>query len=93
MNPNSVAYVAREKIASTSEIPSPTPIEGGKVSQTAAKYRDDSVNCGNCAHFLPPNECEIVEGQVAANGSSDRFERKGGTFEDMGDVTGDGTED
>jgi hypothetical protein len=93
MSPNSVAFLSKEKIASSSDIPAPSPLEGGKMSQVAAKYRDDAVKCGNCSHFLPPSECDVVEGPVSAEASSDKFERKGGTFEGMSDVNGDDVDD
>ncbi len=86
-------FMAKEKIASAADIPSPMPLEGGKVSQVAAKYRDADVRCSNCSHFMPPNSCDVVDGEINPEGSSDKFERKGGTFDDADDVDGDGLSD
>lgn len=44
-----------------------------KVSKAQAGYQPSpkgSQSCANCANFIPPNGCKVVEGTVAANGWS-----------------------
>ena len=93
MSPNPLSYISKEKVAGGTELESPESLEGGKVAQAAAGYRDSEVRCGNCVHYTPPNSCDVVEGEIDPEGSSDRFERKGGRFDDMGDVSGDDLDD
>jgi hypothetical protein len=43
----------------------------GKESKAAAQYQNRPrgvERCGRCAHFRPPNGCEIVEGSISPNG-------------------------
>lgn len=43
----------------------------GKVSQSEVKYRstpNGEHRCGNCQHFIPPDRCKVVDGQVEAGG-------------------------
>ncbi|MDE2112288.1 MAG: high potential iron sulfur protein [Alphaproteobacteria bacterium] len=42
-----------------------------KMSQKVAQYQDhpkDKHHCSICAHFKPPNSCNIVAGVVSPNG-------------------------
>lgn len=42
-----------------------------KVAQSAAQYQDSPKNgqqCSTCAHFQPPNSCQLVEGKISPNG-------------------------
>jgi hypothetical protein len=44
-----------------------------KVSKATAGYRpmpNGPQSCGNCANFIPPGSCRVVQGPVAANGWS-----------------------
>lgn len=42
-----------------------------KVSKQAMKYQDKpngAQQCSNCMHFLPNNQCAVVEGAVSPQG-------------------------
>lgn len=42
--------------------------EAGKMNKTQAKYQDQpkgDQKCGNCMHFIPPNACLVVEGDIS----------------------------
>jgi hypothetical protein len=44
-----------------------------KVSKAEAAYQPQPNGpqaCGNCAHFIAPGGCRVVQGPVAANGWS-----------------------
>ena len=44
-----------------------------KVSKAVAAYQpmpNGPQACGNCANFVAPSECRVVQGPVAANGWS-----------------------
>ena len=44
-----------------------------KVSKAVAAYQampNGAQACGNCANFVAPSECRVVQGPVAANGWS-----------------------
>jgi hypothetical protein len=44
-----------------------------KVSKAVAAYQgmpNGPQACGNCANFVPPAECRVVQGPVASNGWS-----------------------
>ena len=42
-----------------------------KMSKVAAAYRasDGSQSCGQCSLFIAPDACQVVQGQVSANGT------------------------
>jgi len=43
----------------------------GTTPKSVARYRDrpnKGRRCGGCAHFLEPNACEIVAGDISPNG-------------------------
>jgi hypothetical protein len=51
----------------------------GKVSKAQAKYQDkpkDGQSCSNCAHFISPSQCKVVEGPVSPNGWSTLYTAK-----------------
>ena len=42
-----------------------------KVAKAAMKYQDHpngEEKCGNCAQFVPPDACKIVEGKISPDG-------------------------
>ena len=39
-----------------------------KLVQYIAVSKKPNQNCGNCAQFLAPNACKIVEGEIAPTG-------------------------
>lgn len=42
-----------------------------KISQAQAQYQNHpkaEQKCANCANFLPPASCKLVEGKISANG-------------------------
>lgn len=42
----------------------------GKMTKAQAQYQDQpkgDQKCGNCMHFIAPNACMVVEGNIAAN--------------------------
>jgi hypothetical protein len=42
-----------------------------KQTKAEARYQDQpngAQRCGECAHFRPPSDCEVIQGPVAANG-------------------------
>lgn len=42
-----------------------------KISQAQAQYQDHpkaDQKCANCANFLSPASCKLVEGKISANG-------------------------
>jgi len=48
-------------------------VQPQKASKAEAAYQpvpNGPQACGNCANFLPPNGCRVVQGPVAANGWS-----------------------
>lgn len=43
----------------------------GTTPKSVARYQDSpnrGRRCGGCAHFLEPNACEIVAGEISPNG-------------------------
>jgi len=45
--------------------------ENIKISKLAAGYKDRAIGrerCGNCAHFINPEYCEVVEGLINPGG-------------------------
>lgn len=43
----------------------------GKISKAQAQYRDrpkDDQKCGNCLHFIAPDSCSLVEGNISPDG-------------------------
>ncbi len=45
--------------------------EAGKLSKTQAQYQDqpkDDQKCGNCMHFIAPNSCMLVDGNISPEG-------------------------
>lgn len=54
-------------------------LQGIKTSKDAANYIhyvEGDNRCENCVHFLQPNHCEIVEGQISPDGWCRFFEFK-----------------
>lgn len=47
---------------------------GGQVSPEVARYLGPDAICQNCIHFLEPNTCEIVAGQIEPQGRCSLFE-------------------
>jgi len=51
---------------------SPTVMQAaGTTPKSAARYRDSpnrGRRCAGCTHFLKPNRCEIVAGEISPNG-------------------------
>ena len=50
-----------------------------KVSQAQAKYQAQPKGdqmCANCANFIAPDSCKVVEGKVSANGWCALWARK-----------------
>lgn len=44
---------------------------GGKVAQKTVNYQPQprgKARCANCAQFVAPSDCKIVQGPVAADG-------------------------
>jgi len=42
-----------------------------KQTKAEARYQDQpngAQRCGECAHFRPPSDCEVIQGPVSANG-------------------------
>lgn len=42
--------------------------EAGKMNKTQAKYQDKpkgDQKCANCMHFIAPNTCMVVEGNIS----------------------------
>lgn len=51
--------------------PSPTARGAGTTPKREARYQDSpnrGRRCGGCTHFLEPNACEIVAGEISPNG-------------------------
>jgi len=47
---------------------------GGTVDPAVARYLGPDAICQNCIHFLEPNTCEIVAGQIEPQGRCSLFE-------------------
>ena len=50
-----------------------------KTSKAAANYQDrpnGRQHCANCVHFVAPNRCTIVEGDISPNGWSSYYMAK-----------------
>ncbi len=45
----------------------------GKVSPESARYFGPEGRCANCVHFMEPGSCEIVAGEIAADGICSLF--------------------
>jgi hypothetical protein len=55
--------------SATGQAVSPSAVT--KVSQAQAKYQAQpkgAQRCGNCANFIAPDSCKLVEGKVSASG-------------------------
>ena len=49
----------------------PTVRGAGTTSKSVARYQDSpnkGRRCGGCTHFLEPNACEIVAGEISPHG-------------------------
>lgn len=60
---------------------SATQGSAGTVSQERAGYMTPDQGpfmCGNCVHFSEPSSCNLVAGEVEAEGVCDLFEPSGG---------------
>ncbi|HYP68356.1 MAG TPA: high-potential iron-sulfur protein [Thiobacillaceae bacterium] len=56
-----------------------SPSAAAKVSQAQAKYQSQPKGdqmCGNCANFIAPDSCKLVEGKVSASGWCTLWARK-----------------
>jgi hypothetical protein len=55
-------------------------VQGGrKLTKASARYRDrpnGNQQCAGCVHFLPPGDCEIVEGPISPEGWCRNYKRK-----------------
>lgn len=43
---------------------------GNKMSKVQAQYQDQpkgDQKCGNCMHFIPPDSCLLVEGNISSD--------------------------
>lgn len=52
-------------------------MQQGKVPPDQANYGPSvpgGPRCDQCIHFMPPNVCEIVAGDISPDGVSDMFE-------------------
>lgn len=52
-----------------------------KVSKATARYQDrpnGRQQCANCVHFVTPNRCTIVDGDISPNGWSSYYMGKVG---------------
>lgn len=52
-----------------------------KVSKASARYQDHpngTQHCSRCVHFMPPNRCSIVDGDISPNGWSTYYLAKVG---------------
>ncbi len=50
-----------------------------KMSKVQAKYQDQpkaDQMCVNCANFIAPNRCKVVDGEIGANGWCTLWARK-----------------
>jgi hypothetical protein len=46
-------------------------VQAGKMSKDQAQYQElpkDDQKCSNCIHFMAPNACMIVEGNISPTG-------------------------
>jgi anaerobic selenocysteine-containing dehydrogenase len=53
--------------------------QGAKLSKEQARYQEkpkDGQSCSNCAHFISPSDCKVVEGPVSPNGWSSLYTAK-----------------
>jgi hypothetical protein len=56
--------------------PAPAPAPPPKVPKAQAAYQDfprGAQRCAVCVHFVPPNDCRVVQGPVSPNGWSRYF--------------------
>ena len=52
-------------------MPSPTARTPGALPKALALYRDspnEGRRCAGCVHFIEPNACDIVGGEISPNG-------------------------
>jgi hypothetical protein len=61
---------ARAQPKSSASFPKSTQNQAGYVDHAQPELR----LCGACNFFLNPDDCEIVEGPINANGSCDYYE-------------------
>lgn len=65
---------AAEKVPGAEKPPAqqqPGEPSGGKMTQAAARYQSKpnaNQKCSNCANFIAPGSCKVVEGKVSPNG-------------------------
>jgi hypothetical protein len=60
-------------------VPSPTARTPGTEPKTVALYQDfpnQGRRCAGCAHFIEPNACEIVAGEISPNGWCRHYEAR-----------------
>lgn len=52
------------------------PGEVPQLSKGEANYREGQGDeiCANCMHFVSPDQCSVVEGDIDLSGTSDLFE-------------------
>lgn len=59
----------------------PSADAANKVLQSAAQYQSTPRGnqfCGDCAHFVPPTGCKLVEGKISPGGWCRLFAKKAG---------------
>ena len=64
-----------------------------KVSMEGANYRsagDDGRSCSNCAQFMPPDQCMLVDGNISPGGVSDLWSKKTNETDVMNQLFGEG---
>ena len=71
---NMAPLSAPEPDAPTSEVPateSAAPATPAKASQASVQYQNQpkgEQKCSNCIHFVGPNACKVVEGEISPEG-------------------------
>ena len=48
--------------------PPPATVKQTKAQALYQNFPRGRQRCGVCAHFLPPNDCEVIEGPVSPRG-------------------------
>jgi hypothetical protein len=55
--------------------------QSGKVSKVQAQYQDQpkgDQKCADCMHFIAPDSCMLVEGNISSNGWCKFWVKKSG---------------
>lgn len=87
MNPAtfSTDFLAKEPAASPAGLRDVDSIEGRKVDQATAGYRDHDVRCSACTYFDGVEACSKVDGKISPDGNSKYFVRSEPNTEDRND--------